>query len=364
MRILVVRNDKLGDFMLTWPAFALIKQRHPDWHLTALVTTYTEPMARICPWIDDVLLDPGDSNGMRGYLTLYRQLRKQPYDALITLFSTTRIGLSGFLARIPFRLAPATKLAQIFYNHRLVQRRSRSQKPEFAYNLELAQYLLAELYPAQASTSNAKEVDADDYLPASIPRPLLAIDETARKKQRDEFCRKHGINRRSMLVFAHPGSGGSANNLSPEQYVTLLNTIRCKGEMTIVVTAGPGEEEIAQHIAEAIKGHASIALRPEGGLTSLTQNLSFCDLFISNSTGPLHIAGALNRNTATFYPRHRSGSPLRWQPLNAPNRQLIFTPPENAREMDVGAIDVILAATLISERFLLNDLLLNRQSGD
>ena len=43
---------------------------------------------------------------------------------------------SWWKAHIPHRLAPATKLAQVLYNHRLVQRRSRSQKPEYEYNLD------------------------------------------------------------------------------------------------------------------------------------------------------------------------------------------------------------------------------------
>jgi hypothetical protein len=55
--ILVIRNDKLGDFMLAWPAFSLIKQQYPDARITALVPAYTQPMAELCPWIDDVIID-------------------------------------------------------------------------------------------------------------------------------------------------------------------------------------------------------------------------------------------------------------------------------------------------------------------
>ena len=57
-RILVVRNDKIGDFMLAWPSFAMLK-RSMDCHVTALVPAYTAPLARLCPWIDEIILDPG-----------------------------------------------------------------------------------------------------------------------------------------------------------------------------------------------------------------------------------------------------------------------------------------------------------------
>ena len=54
-RILVVRNDKIGDFMLAWPSFAMLK-RSMECHVTALVPAYTAPLARLCPWIDEIIL--------------------------------------------------------------------------------------------------------------------------------------------------------------------------------------------------------------------------------------------------------------------------------------------------------------------
>lgn len=56
-KILVIRNDKLGDFMQAWPAFAMLKASNPELKLTALVPSYTAPLAEICPFIDDVIID-------------------------------------------------------------------------------------------------------------------------------------------------------------------------------------------------------------------------------------------------------------------------------------------------------------------
>lgn len=55
-KVLVVRNDKLGDFMLIYPALALLKQSAPHIHISVLVPGYTADMAKICPWIDDIIL--------------------------------------------------------------------------------------------------------------------------------------------------------------------------------------------------------------------------------------------------------------------------------------------------------------------
>ena len=56
-KILVIRNDKLGDFMQAWPAFAMLKASNPELKLTALVPSYTAPLAEICPFIDHVIID-------------------------------------------------------------------------------------------------------------------------------------------------------------------------------------------------------------------------------------------------------------------------------------------------------------------
>ncbi len=328
-RILVVRNDKLGDFMLAWPALALIKQRHPEWHITALVPGYTAPMAELCPWIDELLIDGGEKGSV-----LAKKFRAGKFDALLTLFSTSRVAWAGWLARIPYRLAPATKLAQLLYNQRLRQRRSRSEKPEYAYNIDLALRLIADLDGGEYRPTI--EVNGD-YLPAEIDRPLLKVATT-----QDEA----GLANEGRLIIIHPGSGGSANTLRPEQYAELARGIECS-DCRFIITAGPGEEENAQQVVDGIGDKARL-VTPGGGLPGLVQLLAQAALFISASTGPLHIAAALDRPTAAFYPRRRSATPLRWQTTNAARHRLAFTPPETAEAEDVQACDITAAAAAIS----------------
>jgi ADP-heptose:LPS heptosyltransferase len=53
-------------------------------------------------------------------------------------------------------------------------------------------------------------------------------------------------------------------------------------------------------------------------------------LFVAGSTGPLHIAAAMDVPTVGFFPAHRSATPLRWRPLNGEGRHLPFSPPEDS----------------------------------
>lgn len=336
-KILVVRNDRLGDFMLAFPTFLLLKQALPRSEIHALVPAYTREMAESCRGIDAVVIDPGPHASAADRLALLGRLRRERYEALLTLFSTTRVALLGQLARIPYRLAPATKIAQVFYNRRLVQRRSCSAKPEHEYNLDLGLRLLADF----------------GITPAALPaRPYLHYPDAEVATLRGEFCRERGIDPSGRLVFIHPGHGGSARNLSVEQFATLAHALRGARPFTVVVSAGPGEEENAARLAAQLAPLPHTVYLSREGLQRFARHIQFADLFISGSTGPLHIAGALDRPTAAFYTRRRSATALRWQTLNSPGRRLAFPPPEGAPEEDMSAVDVIAAAEMISRTFL------------
>jgi len=335
-RILIVRNDKLGDFMLAYPAFALLKQSLPSSEVYALVPEYTREMAELCPWIDRVVIDHGNARDLGGIAVLSRQLRQLRLDAVITLFSTTRTGLAVLSAGIPTRIAPATKLAQIFYNQKLRQRRSRSEKPEYEYNLDLVRHFL------QLQQCNAAYIEP--------PYLTFAPEETAKLKQ--DFCTTNNLDSSLPIIFIHPGHGGSASNISSQQYAKLALRLLGKNNVSVVISAGPGELQQAQQLVSMIGLQHSAIYHSTEGLKRFAQHIQFADVFISGSTGPLHIAGALNTPTAAFYPRRLSATALRWQTLNTPDRRLAFSPEAQAEENDMSSIDTDAVARTISENYL------------
>ena len=336
MNILVIRNDKLGDFVLTLPCYAVLKAAQPNIRITVLVPEYTGDIAHSCPHIDQVIIDPG-KNSVTSFASLVSELRTHNFNAVITLFSTTRTGLAVLLAGIKYRLAPATKIAQLFYNHRLRQRRSRSDKPEYVYNLDLIK-----TYLSHQGILNISE-------PAP---PFLSFDKSLTNQLQDQFCQKFSIDKNKKLIFIHAGSGGSANNLSLEQYAILAAMLDPVNEHALVLTAGPGEEDKITALSKLMHNIPHVVYHSRQGLGNFAKHIAFADLFISGSTGPLHIAGALNVPTAAFYTRRRSATSLRWQTLNTPDRRLAFTPPETADETDMSQIDIQAAANEIRNKFL------------
>ncbi|WP_404376405.1 glycosyltransferase family 9 protein [Vreelandella aquamarina] len=332
--ILVVRNDKIGDFMLAWPALACLKQASPVPRITVLVPAYTAPLAKACPWVDDVLVDPGNQADKAAQQALLYHVKQAKFDALLTLFSTPRIGWLGVRAGIPLRVAPATKWAQVFYNVRVRQRRSQSAKPEYQYNVDLACELLARL-SLKLST-----------LPSP---PFWPLDHTQRHAQRQTLVN----NASEHVVVVHPGSGGSAVNLSVAQYAALITQVHQQCQhlpLRWLISAGPSEQPQAEALREQLaeNGVAADHFPDTPGVDAFALQLGGADMLIAGSTGPLHIAGCLDIATAGFYPAKRSATPLRWQTCNLAEKRLAFSPPSGAEQQDMSAIDLYEAAEQIS----------------
>ncbi|MGJ8516182.1 glycosyltransferase family 9 protein [Carnimonas bestiolae] len=335
-RILVVRNDKLGDFMLAWPALKALRHASPDNHIAVLVPDYTAPMARLCPWIDEVLIDPGAGSGSQ----LTTLMRDGHFDALLTLFSTPRVGWAGMRAHIPLRMAPATKWAQFFYGTRITQRRSRSLKPEYIYNLELAEALAKRL----------------NQYPRRVAPPYWPLESEQRASQRQQLAHELALDSERQWWVLHPGSGGSAVNLSPQRYIELAEKVtrHASSAISFIVSWGPGEKERASAVTQALAERQIDAhLMPaRAGLAEFALTLAAADGMIAGSTGPLHIAGCLDIATLGFFPAKRSATSLRWQTCNDSDKRLAFSPPpsEDARQAtNMERIDIDAAAIALAK---------------
>ena len=310
---LVVRNDKLGDFMLAWPSFAMLKQSAPDYQVTALVPAYTAELAMACPYIDEVIIDSGKKADPQAQNKTLQAIKQKKFDVVINLFSDRYNAVLMWKASIPYLMAPATKIIQFLYNKRVKQRRSRSLKPESQYNLDLIRQFLQ-----------------DQQIVALEPKaPYLQFKAQELADQKQKLIDMLGLSENKKWIFVHAGTGGSANNLNLQQYAEIIQGLAHSLCCQIILTAGPGEKENVERLVRLSQlddGQIKIYAKNDG-LLDFARSLACADLFIAGSTGPLHLAAALNNLTVGFFPSKRSAKALRWQPINQEDRHLAFSPP-------------------------------------
>ena len=311
MRLLVVRNDKLGDFITALPTLYALKSHDPSTHIAVVVAPLNTTLAHASPFIDEVIVDHGE-----GVLALAYRLRG--FDVSITLFSTTRLALAQALARIPRRIAPATKIAQIFYTHRIIQRRSRSTKSEWEYNLDLA----STLYPSMSRT---------------FPMPLLHLEGS---QERYEALRMR-YDLRRPLVMLHAGSGGSSDaNWSLEEYILLARHLQKRGCVEVMMSFGPDEEGLYARAQELVSSTIHL-YHAQGSVVEFAQILTHTRLFISTSTGTYHLANAVGCETITFFADTTFASAKRWKSIGAHQHHFMLPPTERTHcwEEVLSALD-------------------------
>lgn len=294
MNILIVRNDKLGDFITALPACYVLKQHNPANRIVVLVAPLNRKLAEACDFIDEVIVDSGGD-----ILELAYKIKHADIDASVTLFSNTRVALAQWIARIPIRIAPATKMAQIFYNRRIIQRRSEVKMGEYEYNLELTKAL----FP---------EINLD------FPKPLLHFNQS--KTRYETFCSEYAITK--PVVAFHPGFGGSSDaNWTLEEYIEMVRLAQEFTEIDVVMTFGPDEEKLYEKAKSLLEASRVILYRSMGSVVDFAQVLSSFKLFISTSTGTYHLASSVGCETFTFFADTLFASAARWKSIGETRKQ-------------------------------------------
>jgi ADP-heptose:LPS heptosyltransferase len=306
MNILVVRTDKLGDFITALPSFYVLKNYDPKNRIIALVAPLNRALAESCDFIDEVIVDDGKSS----VFALGAKLRSAKIDASVTLFSNTRVALAQFLAFIPKRIAPATKIAQIFYNKRVVQRRSEVKMAEFEYNLELTKALFPEIS-------------------LDFPKPLLHFEDA--QKVYDVFCANYDISR-DIIAF-HVGFGGSSDaNWNLDEYEDLIRAKLADKRYQIVLTFGPDEKELYEEMQNRLMGEDVVFYLSLDGIVIFAKLLSQFKLFVSTSTGTYHLASLVGCPTMTFFGDSKFASAARWKSIGDEKVQKHYMLPSDEKK--------------------------------
>lgn len=303
MNLLISRHDKIGDFVVTLPLFKAIKEQHPNVKLTALVSKINYTFAKELEFIDDVILYDKDN-----LIRTLKEIRAKKFDASISGFIDNRLGLLLFLSGIKKRVAPSTKIAQIFFNKRVVQRRSRVEKTEWAYNLDLAKALF----------SNFKN---------SYTIPLI----------------KTKLIRENRVVF-HAGFGGSSDgNLKFDDYLRLGRV--ASNYVEVVFAFGPDDKDTKKYMEQNIDFKAIL----KDDFVSLYEYMLYISqskLFISTSTGPMHLAGISDTPTISFFGDNLFASPARWATISQKEKQHNFIVSKNYvedfyKEVEIRLVNIL-----------------------
>ena len=289
MNILITRHDKIGDFITSLPLYFVVKKSNPNAKIYALVSKVNLELAKQVDFIDETILY--DKNHF--WQTL-KNIKSANITVSISAFIDMQLGLLLFLSGIKSRIAPATKLAQMFFNKTLKQKRSLVEKTEIKYNLDLAKVL-------------------NNNIDLTYQTPLLNLDN------KQEFRSDNHLKDKKLILF-HPGYGGSSDgNLALSDYLELAKAARDVDNVQVIWTFGPDDLKAQDHIKEFIPTQDIIYQPPT--LLDFCYLIKDSELMISTSTGPMHLAGMLNIKTVSFFGDNLFASPKRWATVSDIKKQ-------------------------------------------
>ncbi len=301
MKVLLARCDRLGDLVLALPAIAWLQRAKPDWEIHALVSPQAVPLIEHDPAVRAFYTWEG-----RGADDLGGRLASERYDAAVLLQYQIELALLLRRSGITKRYGPLSKLSSwLLLNRGRWQRRSRLARHERDYNLDLVRRLAGR-----------------DGVGVPSEPPRLHLSDAQRELGR-EFRRQEAPGA-EVLAFLHPGSGGSALDWPPARFARVANELAQRPGWRIFVTGSRHDRATIDAMARHLDRRVGVLVE-RFPLRDLLGVLSGGDLMIAPSTGPLHIAAALDLAAVGIYPPAPTMSPRRWGPLGRWTRAV--TPP-------------------------------------
>ena len=297
-RILVVRNDNVGDVLCCTPAIRALRKAYPRAYLAALVVGYSRDAITGNPDLDEVFIyekakhrpDRSRAVSLWKQFQVERSLRKKRFDLAVGLrssFSWAEAWLVYFTGA-PFRLGyppgeGRDKKFAFFYNL------AASAAPQ-AHEVERALYLVGTLGVRPA----------EKHLAVTIP-PL-------EREAAGAFLAREKIDPRNLIGF-HLSSRVPANRWSPERFAGLAERLIRKEGKKVVLTWGPGDEARAHEVQERVG--EGIFLFPTPSFKRLGAIQQQCRAFVSPDGGAMHFSTAVGTPTVGLFGKT---NPENWAP--------------------------------------------------
>lgn len=310
-RVLVVRNDRFGEFLLNIPVFRALKETYPSVGITLVADPSVSDLVHKIPYVDEVLYWKRTRHFIWEKAAFLFQLRRRKFDAAVILNPTKAMNIFTFLAGIPVRAGYKRKW-DFLLTVTMEDTKGAGLKHEVEANLELAGLL-------GAATGN-KSICLSG-IDANMGRDLIAI---------------------------HPFTSDEIKQWPIERFERLALELAAAGGRRIVIV---GKPESARDRFTASDPNI-IDLIGKTSLPQLAELLSRCVVLISCDSGPVHLACCMNTPVVALFRNDiRGKNPERWGPWGSGHTVLQKS---NLKDISIGevkdTVDEIVARAQAAKR--------------
>lgn len=270
MKIIVRAPNWIGDSILALPAVESIKMNYPQAQLWIAAKNWVKELYELSGLADGMIVLP-QSDDLRHFWESSQRLKEEVFDLGILLTNSFSSAFLFSLAKIPERWGYSTDGRGVLLTRSVAVREGNTPRHQVDYYLGLISELGLKIAPPELKIT---------------PQP--GEKEAARERLRDL-----GLDLSKPLVTLSPGAAyGPAKRWPPSSFASLASLLQEQKNAEILIIGATEEREIAEAIISGLKKKPAI-LTGETTLRELLGFISHTVLFISNDTGPMHLANAL-----------------------------------------------------------------------
>jgi heptosyltransferase-2 len=279
-RLLVRGPNWIGDAVMCEPALRGLKRLFPAATLSLLVKPAVAELFRHHPAVDHVLVyeDRGRHRGLSGKWALAAQLRRTGFELAVLFQNAFEAALLAYVGGIPRRFGYATDGRSLLLSEPVAV-------PDRRAAVHQVQYYWRLLKPLGLTG------DPDS------PRLFLSPDEVSQMTAR---LARSGIAESDTVIGINPGSTyGGAKRWLPDRFAEVADRLAKRLQETggcrvaVVILGAKGEEQLGRDIAAQLSVPSAVL----SGTTTIRELMAAvrrCRLLVTNDTGPMHIASAVD----------------------------------------------------------------------
>ena len=300
-KILLVRLDRIGDVILSTPAIRAIRDAYPESYIAFMVRPYAAEVVEGNPYLNEIIIydKEGEQKDLFGNLKFIQLLRKENFDLAIILHPTIRTHIVTSLAGIPIRVGYDRKWGFLL-TKRIPHGKQFGLKHEIDYTLNILEYI------------GVKAKDKTLYVP---------LKERSERKI-DGLFAASGVKKDDTVIAINSGASCISKRWGQKQFAKVGELLMNKYGAKIIIICGPKDKPFGDKVASLLKENC-INLSGKTSVSDVASVLKRSRLFISNDSGPVHIACAVGTPAIAIFGRSDRGlSPERWGPSG--NKDIIL----------------------------------------
>ncbi|MFA5275688.1 MAG: glycosyltransferase family 9 protein [Candidatus Omnitrophota bacterium] len=273
-KILAVRNDRFGEFLLNLPALRALKDTYPQANLVLAVNAAVKELAETVEYADQVVV--WDE-------AFRKSMRKHKFDLCVVLNPSKEAHWYCFLSGIPIRVGYDRKWGFLL-THKIKDLKYLGDRHEVEYNLELVG-----LVGAKTEDKSLAIKPGDKTFPEFTGKEIIAI---------------------------HPFTSDPVKQWPIERFQQLVKRLAAEPG-TKVFVVGKDEGGHTDRGKEYFDGLGSNVMNfiNRTSLIELAQILKNCRLLISSDSGPVHLSASVGTPVIAIFRNDLPGKTAkRWGP--------------------------------------------------